>query len=89
MTTDPEQTGAGEHLSTRPSWDCAACRQPWPCANAKHELLAEFQDFPSVLAIYMSSQMHEAFIELTAHGPLSPGELYDRFLGWIRHSFTP
>jgi hypothetical protein len=88
VTSDPEETETHEHLSTRPSWDCVACGQPWPCANAKTMLLAEFRDFPSVLAIYMSSQMHEAFIDLTAHGPLPPADLYDRFLGWIRHTLT-
>lgn len=88
MTTDPEETERGEHLSIRPSWDCASCRQPWPCANAKTKLLAEFVDFPSVLAIYMSSQMHDAFIDLTAHGTLPPTDLYDRFLGWIRHTLS-
>jgi hypothetical protein len=88
VTEDSEETERHEHLSIRPSWDCAVCGQPWPCANAKNRLLTEFTDFPSVLAIYMSSQMHEAFIDLTAHGPLPPADLYDRFLGWIRHTLT-
>ena len=88
VTSDAEQTATHEHMSTRPSWDCVACGHPWPCVNAKTDLLAEFQDFPSVLAIYMSSQMHEAFIDLTAHGSVPPADLYDRFLGWIRHTLA-
>jgi hypothetical protein len=73
-----------EHIAQRPSWDCRACTQPWPCANAKTDLLAEFQDFPSVLMIYMSAQMCEALNDLTAHGALAPPDLYDRFITWAR-----
>jgi hypothetical protein len=85
VTDDPEEDEKREHLSTRPSWDCLACGQPWPCANAKANLQAEFENFPSVLAIYMSSQMHEALVDLIGHGPIPPADLYDRFLAWIRH----
>ena len=88
MDPDEKEAESREHMSIRPSWNCVACGHPWPCPNAKDKLTTEFQDFPSVLAIYMSSQMHEAFIELTARGPLSPTDLYDRFLGWIRHTFA-
>ena len=73
-----------DHLGMRPSWDCLACGLPWPCVNAKEELHAEFRKFPSVLAIYMSSQMAEAFEDLTAHHAPPPPDLYERFLGWIR-----
>jgi hypothetical protein len=47
-------------------------------------LLTEFRGFPSVLAIYMSSQMAEAFEDFTAHHTQPPPDLYERFLGWIR-----
>lgn len=73
-----------EHLHCRPRWDCRACALPWPCANAKADLLEEFRAFPSVLAIYMSAQMHEAMIDLTAHGEAAPPDLYERFLAWAR-----
>lgn len=83
MTIDEEPARALMHLGKRPSWDCTACSQPWPCATAKTTLVTEFQEFPSVLAIYMASQLHEAFVDLTAHGPVPPADLYDRFLAWI------
>ena len=80
LTTTVQQT---EHLHGRPAWDCRACGQPWPCANAKVNLAAEFTGFPSVLAIYMAAQMHDALLDLTAHGEAPPPDLYDRFLSWI------
>jgi hypothetical protein len=78
--------GKASHLGDRPSWDCHACAQPWPCAPAKDELLHEFQRHPSSLAIYMSSYMCEAMNDLTAHGEAPPPDLYERFLAWVRPS---
>jgi hypothetical protein len=72
-----------EHLYDRPSWDCRTCGDPWPCANAKASLAAEFQGFPSVLAIYLTAQMHDALIDLTVNGAAAPSDLYERFLAWI------
>ncbi|MDT4992536.1 MAG: hypothetical protein QOH97_2428 [Actinoplanes sp.] len=83
--TAEDQFGAG-HTSERPSWDCAACGQPWPCANAKGSLLQEFRGYPSVLAVYMSAQMCEAMLDLTAHGADPPADLYERFLSWCHHA---
>jgi hypothetical protein len=76
------------HLGDRPSWDCLACTQPWPCAHAKDELLTEFRRYPSSLAIYMSSYMCEALSDLTAHGEAPPPDLYERFLSWVRPSVS-
>ena len=73
-----------EHLYQRPSWDCRTCGRPWPCVNAKFDLLAEFLKFPSVLQIYMSAQMYDALHDLTAHGEPVPPDLYERFLSWTR-----
>ena len=79
MTTMAQRT---EHLSNRPHWTCRACRKPWPCANAKADLLEEFNVFPSVLTIYLSAQMYDAMVDMTAHGEPAPSDLYDRFLSW-------
>jgi hypothetical protein len=76
------------HFRDRPSWDCLACAQPWPCVHAKDELLNEFQRHPSSLTIYMSAYMGEAMDDLTAHGESPPPDLYERFLAWIRPSAT-
>jgi hypothetical protein len=76
------------HLLARPSWDCVACAQPWPCAQAKEELLCDFRRHPSSLTIYMSSYMCEALNDLTAHGEAPPPDLYERFLSWVRPSLA-
>ncbi|MGX6607241.1 hypothetical protein ACWKSP_34720 [Micromonosporaceae bacterium Da 78-11] len=73
-----------DHLNNRPGWDCRACGQPWPCANAKADLLIEFRKFPSVLRIYMSAQMYDALNDLTSRGEPVPPDLYERFLAWAR-----
>ena len=72
------------HAPEYPSWECGACLQPWPCANAKTLLFGEFHDFPAVLAVYMSAQMGNAVLDLTADGSPPPPDLYDRFLAWTR-----
>lgn len=81
MTTP---TRLGEHIVERPDWDCRTCAQPWPCAHARDDLLAEFHEFPSVLNIYMSGQMVDAARDLAARGGGPPTDLYDRFLSWVR-----
>jgi hypothetical protein len=83
MTVMTDEQLNKEHVGERPSWDCEACARPWPCADAKERLLIEFRGFPSVLTIYMSAQMCEAMLDLTAHGIDPPTDLYDRFLSWV------
>ena len=72
-----------EHIRVRPSWDCVVCGHSWPCANAKEDLVHEFDRFPSVLTIFMATQMYDAFDDLAGLGKLPPAHLYERFLGWI------
>lgn len=91
MTAAHRRSGSGggvpagerEHLAVRPSWNCLRCARPWPCADARATLLAEFRRFPSVLAIYMSAQMEDASRDFTARGH-QPTDLYDRFMSWLR-----
>lgn len=80
MTTMAQRT---EHLTSRPKWSCQACKRAWPCANAKADLLEEFQEFPSVLTIYLSAQMYDAMVDMTRDGEPAPVDLYERFLSWI------
>lgn len=72
-----------DHIRVRPSWDCGVCGTSWPCANAKEDLLGEFDRFPSVLRIFMATQMYDAFDDLAGRGRLPPAHLYERFLAWI------
>jgi hypothetical protein len=73
-----------EHLNDRPGWDCRVCGGPWPCANAKANLLAEFEAFPSVLTIYLSGQLCDAIHDLASNDKAVPPDLYDRFVSWAR-----
>jgi hypothetical protein len=73
-----------EHIATRPTWDCRACDEPWPCPTAKAELLDEFTNYPSVLTIFMAAQMHVAQDDFVATSGAPPADLFERFMMWIR-----
>ena len=73
-----------EHLNSRPDWNCIACGDPWPCKPAREKLLEEFRSFPSMLTIYLSTQMHDALDDLVATGHFVPTDLFERFLAWAR-----
>lgn len=66
-------------------WACRACGQPWPCAEARLLLKAEFAGRPPSLSIYLTGLFHEAMHDLyhlnPHHGP-GPRELFDRFVVW-------
>lgn len=72
----------GEHTSARPDWDCRACGDPWPCADAQSDLLGAFRGFPAPLRTFLAAQMCDAIDDLTVHGGPVPPDLYGRFLGW-------
>ena len=81
-------TRTGEHVGERPTWDCRVCTEPWPCAIAKSELDAEFRHFPSMLTIYMYTQMEDAVDDFMTNGSGPPSDLYDRFIAWVRARMT-
>ena len=70
--------GPVTHVARRPSWDCTACDQPWPCANAKADLAVEYVGQRTALVVYLAACLVEAG-EALRH----PADLYDRFLGWV------
>jgi hypothetical protein len=78
-----------EHVAARPSWDCAVCEAPWPCANAKDDLLAQYRGFPTGLALFMASCLYEAIEGLTAGGTPVPVDLFEGFLSWVRPAVLP
>lgn len=84
---DPKMLSA--HLPLRPLWLCRTCGQPWPCGQAKLDLLASYQDSRSNLLIYLAGRLHEAIDDLHRLNPSTTGDvrdLFDRFLGWpARH----
>lgn len=67
------------HTPQRPSWDCLACEQTWPCDPAREHLKAD-QDLVQ-LAIYMWNQLEQAVHDLP---PTPAAEMFERFLKWTR-----
>ena len=78
-----------DHLPMRPLWLCPRCGQPWPCGAAKLALVAEYQDTPVSLFIYLAACLHDAIDDLHRLDPSETGsvaDMFDRFLGWpARH----
>ncbi|GGL88216.1 hypothetical protein [Micromonospora yangpuensis] len=75
------------HLPIRPLWLCRRCGQPWPCGAAKLALLAEYQDSPLSLFLYLAGCLHNAIDDLHQLHPSDTGstaDVFDRFLGWTR-----
>ena len=79
-----------EHLPLRPLWLCRWCGQPWPCGAAKLALVAEYQDNPVSLFLYLAACLHDAIDDLHRLNPSVTGsatDMFDRFLGWpARHT---
>jgi hypothetical protein len=67
-----------DHPADRPSWDCKACGQPWPCNQAREQLVAEL-GLGTRLTLWMSIDMVDAARE---NGKIPPHELYQRFVAW-------
>jgi hypothetical protein len=71
-----------EHVRRRPDWGCRVCARPWPCPNARRDLLAEFREFPTVLGLYLAGQMSDAIHDLSMNDLPLPTDLHDRFIDW-------
>lgn len=70
-----------EHTPHRPSWDCNACGEPWPCEPAREALAAALDEID--LAMYAWQRLEEAAGELV---DLPLREFFARFIKWTRHS---
>lgn len=67
------------HSADRPTWNCRACGEPWPCASAQVALRAQVGE--TQLRIDLWTTLEEAVGDLThATGP----ELFQRFFAWAR-----
>lgn len=70
------------HSASRPSWDCRACGQPWPCDPAREELIAQT---PNVSALATAGWAYlDEFVRDQPTGP--PAEAFDRFIRWTHWS---
>ncbi len=72
-------TTSTEHVAHRPSWDCKRCGDPWPCATARADLVAELNTIQ--LALYTWTHREEAAADLRG---MPMAEAFDRFLAWTR-----
>jgi hypothetical protein len=75
-----------EHVPLRPTWLCRTCAFPWPCAQARHDLLADHADDLVFLAVFMASTMAEAVRDLVELHPATtptPAQIWDRFMQWL------
>jgi hypothetical protein len=61
-------------------WQCADCREAWPCVIFRRRLRTLYQREPDKLRTFMSHFRARAAIELI---DLDPAQLETRFLGWI------
>lgn len=74
-----------EHLPQRPTWDCLACEQPWPCDPAREQLVTEFQHMRYSLTAYMAGQYGRALEDLRQSLAADiPPDLHERFFAWTR-----
>jgi hypothetical protein len=76
------------HLPLRPLWICRLDAQPWPCAQARLDLVDGFRDRTLSLTLYLAGQFVEALGDLNAIDPelgRPPDSrvLYERFIGWV------
>jgi hypothetical protein len=85
VTQPPPTSRPRAHLPRRPLWLCRACAHPWPCGQARLDLLREFAADPSRLRIHLTERMHAALADLHALNPHqmpSPAVIFARFLAW-------
>jgi hypothetical protein len=85
VTQPPPTSRPRAHLPRRPLWLCRACAHPWPCGQAKLDLLREFAADTSRLRVHLTDQMHAALTDLHALNPHqmpSPADIFARFLAW-------
>ncbi|SCL14110.1 flavin reductase [Micromonospora inyonensis] len=72
------------HLPSRPTWRCRACGIAWPCSPAKLRLLGEFRGDRVALALHLAALQAEAVEQLAQlDGGAPPGDLTERFVGWV------
>ncbi|WP_026185607.1 hypothetical protein [Salinispora pacifica] len=73
------------HTPLRPTWTCRACGHPWPCAEARLLLTAQYDTRQSNLSIYLAGLCYEAMHDLyhlNPHDAPHPRDLFERFVAW-------
>ena len=76
----------------RPLWICKRCAHPWPCAEARLALVAEYAGDRIGLSVYLCGQLYDAAVELHRLNPdeaPGPQALFARFVGWAHVRSPP
>ena len=75
--------GLRRHSYIRPHWECAGCREPWPCDYAKGFLLAEYLGRHPELALYLGMRMTDFVLDSAGKISVTRADAGVRFLGWL------
>lgn len=65
------------HNPRTPTWDCRSCSEPWPCAQARQELVLDLGWVR--VSIYLAVMMERAAGDLQG---VYPHQLWNRFIEW-------
>jgi hypothetical protein len=73
------------HQPNRPTWDCLACGEPWPCAPGKVELAEQGAVHRRSLRLYLESCAIDMIDDRADGHRARPRDnaIYDRILGWL------
>ncbi len=71
------------HVPLRPEWICRVCAQLWPCEPKRGRLLAQYQDHPDKLRIYLADQAAVAAYDWRDY-PAIAGRFAARITGWVQ-----
>ncbi|RKR91311.1 hypothetical protein BDK92_5704 [Micromonospora pisi] len=72
------------HVPLRPLWICRVDAHPWPCGQARIDMLNGFRHRRVALYLYLGAQFVQALDDLYAMDPPpEPQALHTRFLGWV------
>lgn len=70
-----------KHQPRRPVWTCRQCGHEWPCVPARAYILEAWEQTSRAMT------MAAYFLQACEDMPAAPaGELYRRFLGWVRNA---
>lgn len=86
----PLGVALGNHVPLRPSWDCA-CKQPWPCDDARSRLLARTSSMP-LIRRFLFVRLGEAAVD-SARWPLPSAEWFEaitaQLMDWTERPVRP
>ncbi|MEW2445415.1 hypothetical protein [Micromonospora marina] len=76
-----ERMSGVDHQPHRPTWECRACYEPWPCAAGQVQLAEAYRNDRSGPRFYMGELYAAAVEDLPA---FPPRLLYTQFVAWTR-----